>query len=442
MIAAVKTLLTGLKARDRDGMIWHSLVVLFFTHLGSVANALFQIVMGWNLTDEEIGKLAPMMSLILMVAQPMGALQNTLAHSSGLLHKQGRLGDIKVLARRWILKIALLGIPLLVLGLVYHGRILHNLNLADHPAHVLLICATLFAMFMHLFGPILVGALQGMQAFVWMCLVANTWAIIRLVTGLWLVLLVSQTAAYGLIGHGIGQCFSCLVGCIALQWLLAGKSATGHALEGKFFYFFCCMFCLWLYSMLMNMDVVFVKHYIKNATLAGQYAQASQIARILVFLPHPISSALFPKVVSAGERSKVHLKTLLKAVLFASLIILCVLLFTMTMPWLFLLIIYRIPNPPLFQLNLVRYISLAMAPLGVTFIVLNYEMAQHRFSCIIPLLVAVIFFFAGIRHFNLTLWDMVTVFLIASLLALAGVLWVLFEPVLKKAGSRPKEVQT
>ncbi len=80
MITTVKSLLTGLKARDHDKMIWHGLVVLFFTHLGTVANALFQIVMGWTLSTKEYGKLTPMMGLIMMVALPMGVLQNTLAH--------------------------------------------------------------------------------------------------------------------------------------------------------------------------------------------------------------------------------------------------------------------------------------------------------------------------------------------------------------------------
>jgi hypothetical protein len=91
------------------------------------------------------------------------------------------------------------------------------------------------------------------------------------------------------------------------------------------------------------------------------------------------------------------------------------------------LILFRDADPSAASILLVRGVVIAMAPLGLTMMLTNFELAQRRFICIIPLAVCAGILTGGIVLFHEKLIHVIQIFGCASylsLLSLIGlVLW-------------------
>jgi len=61
------------------------------------------------------------------------------------------------------------------------------------------------------------------------------------------------------------------------------------------------------------------------------------------------------------------------------------------------------------MVKLVRVVSCAMAPVGLTFLLMNFELAQHRFSCLWVLAVCAAALVGGTWMFHATLWQVAIV---------------------------------
>jgi O-antigen/teichoic acid export membrane protein len=159
----------------------------------------------------------------------------------------------------------------------------------------------------------------------------------------------------------------------------------------------------------MYADMILVKRFFTDPEDYGNYARAATIARTVVFLPQPIASALFPKVVSNGNRSDADTRRLVKALLFGCVIIAGSLALCVMFPQLLLLALYKDATPTPEMIKLVRAVSCAMAPLGLTFLLMNFELAQRRFACLWILLACAVALAGGICFFHSSLWNIVAV---------------------------------
>ncbi|MDD2236813.1 MAG: hypothetical protein PHP44_06510 [Kiritimatiellae bacterium] len=408
-----------LERYDTDKLIRHSLVVIVFTNLGSATNLLFHVIMGHMLTEGAYAVLATMLGIYLIFTTPTMALQNTLAHFSAHLKRQGREGDIRRLARSWMIKVSMILIPLAGLALLSASYWQSWMHLESVLPVVVVVLMVLLSYYL----PVYVGSMQGVQAFVSMCLAANIWALLRIVIGVGLVALLGAAALYGLIGHLFGMGFSLLVGMLLFNRTISREGMTDLAMEKSDRYLIWSMVALFSFSILMTGDIVLVKIFFPNEADYGPYSRASTIARMLIFLSQPIANALFPKVISRGSRSNAHTNTLWRAITLSSLIIGAAVVFCLAIPRFPLFLLYHVKNADARLLLMVRSVSVAMAPLGLAFILLNFEMAQHRFTAIPYLLVFALVLIFGTVFFHQNLRQFVLVYMIASYGASAGILY-------------------
>lgn len=408
-----------LDRHDADKLIRHSLVVILFTNLGSAANLLFHVVMGHLLAEASYAVLASMLGIYLIFTTPTMALQNTLAHFSAHLKAQGREGDIRRLARSWLIKVSVLLIPLAVLAMLPAPFWRDCLHLNSALPVLVVVLMILLSYYL----PVFVGSLQGVQAFISMCLAANTWAVLRILIALMLVMLFGAFALWGLIGHLLAMAGSLLVGAVLFNRMISRTAATDRPLEKTDRYLLLSMTALFAFSILMTGDVVLVKMFFPQEADYGPYSRASTIARMLIFLAQPIANALFPKVISRGDRSSVHTLTLWRAIALSSLIIGAAVVFCVALPRVPLFLLYHVTNADDRLLWMVRGISVAMAPLGLAYILLNFEMAQHRFTAIPWLLVSAMLFIVGACFFHQTLRQFLLVYLLAAYAASSGILY-------------------
>lgn len=425
-------------AVDPDQLLRHSFIVFVFTHAASAANLLFQMVMGWNLSIAEYGVLSSMLGLMMVIAMPMMAIQNTLAHFTGNFIKEGKTGNIRILARQWTNRILLISIPLLIGLLVLRNPLSSFFHLAT-PWPLILVG---LALFVSIFGPVFAGVLQGMQAFVLMGLPGLAGGFVRLGFGVLFVWIVAPHALSGLSAHTVGA-----LGMTALFFLFYRRNVpqsgqTRSVLERSDKYFWASLAALFSFAVLMYIDVVLVKHYFKNPEDYGLYARASMIGKTLIFLVQPIAGAMFPKVVSRGNLTDGQTFTFFRSLGLAGLIVAGGVALCSLFPQIPLLILFRDHAPAPDMIALVRMVCWAMAPLGLVFILMNFELAQHRLACAIPLALCAAVFVGGVALCHGSLWQVVAALFGASLLSLILLIGMFIKSYTSQAAaeSRAKEI--
>ena len=170
------------------------------------------------------------------------------------------------------------------------------------------------------------------------------------------------------------------------------------------------------YAVLANADICIVKHYFSPYE-AGLFARGATIARAIVFLTMPITIAMFPKVVSAGSVSENTRKLFVRAIGYAAGLILaaCVGCTLLAGPiWFFF--VGEWPSDA--SLGLLRMILWAMAPLGLTYLMLNFEMAQRRFQWLWMVIVCALAYVGSVIIWHDTVTQVVTVMAVVNVATL------------------------
>ncbi|MDO9540990.1 MAG: hypothetical protein Q7J98_01535 [Kiritimatiellia bacterium] len=402
------------RAFDSDRLFRHSLIVFLFTHAVSAANILFQMVMGWNLSVAEYGILSSMLGLMMLIATPMAAISNTLAHFTANLIKEERIGNIRVLTRQWTSRILFISIILLILLFVLRNPLASFFHLAT-PWPLLLVG---LALFVSALAPVFGGVLQGMQAFVLAGFPGLANGFVRLCLGGILVFFVAPKAVSGLSAQVVGALCATALIYLFYRRRLPQSAQTDSTPERSDKYFWASLAALFSFAILMNMDIVMVKHYFTDPADYGNYARASMIGKMLIFLVQPIAGVMFPKVASRGDFTNEQKFTFFRALALSGLIIIGGVLLCTLFPQIPLLILYRDHAPTPDMIALVRMVCWAMAPLGLVFILMNFELAQHRLACVFPLAFCAAAFVGGVALFHGSLRQVVIVFLTVSVTAL------------------------
>lgn len=365
----------------QQGLFRHSALLFVATQTNNVATLLFQVLMMRLLSVREYGVLATMLTLVLLVAIPIESLRSVVAHRVALWHRAEAFGLIQRFLMQWAFLLLAAGVLIGGGGTLLSSSAAHLLQL-DASVPVIL---TVWVIALSLFKPYFTGALQGMQVFGWMAFQAQTWGVARLICAFGLSYGMGRTAEMGIVAQGGGMMASVLVGVWAIRRTIPRRTAERAQVPCGALYFGLSLAVLSGYAVLMTADIVLVKIFFEPE-LAGVFAQAATIGRMVVFLPVPIAAALFPKVVSMGPATANDRRLLWKAMGYTTVLIVsaglaCTILarpiwWGFTGAW-----------PDQTTLSLLRWVVWAMAPLGMTFLLLNFELAQSRFRAPASLLV-------------------------------------------------------
>lgn len=380
--------------RDESGLVRHGTLLVIGSLVGAVCNAAFHMVVGRErvLPNAEYGALVAMLGIILAVSTPMLAVQNTLAHFISTRARAGRRDEILPFFLHWAMVFATVSAVIVVGAWMFRVPLAAFWNV--RPA---LMLTTLVVLAGSLWMNLFYGLLQGMQAFVWLAWVPQAWGVTRLVLGAAFAVCLSATATAALAAQGIGVAVVFLLGMAALLSLRLPAGPAVRRPPGSYRYLGSALLCLGGYAMLMNLDAALAKRYFDPET-AGLFAKSAIIARTAVFLPVPIATALFPKVSSAGELSHDSWRLLGKAMAYAGLLIgaaVGVCLVFPALPW---TILYGAWSPDIADsaATMTRAMVLAMAPLALVYLLLNFEMAQRHFRRSFVLVPASLAYIAGV----------------------------------------------
>ena len=401
---------------DRDGLIRHSVLLLATNYVPSVANMLFQMLVGRMLADKaEYGVLATMLGIAVIASIPMEALRVAVAHFSAIMIQEGRRDEILGAVRRLALRFLGLAAIWVAFALAFRGWAAAFFNLSSSLPVVLIV----FVVAGTLFIPIMAGALQGIQSFVWLSVGIHSLAVTRLATAAVILIFLSATASGGLAGHLFGILCSVAIGFGGLRHVLGPSKRKAGRIPGFRLYLIRSLFMLVFFAFLMNADILMIKHYFAEET-AGGYARVATIARIIIFMPMPIAMAMFPKVVSTGGADFGSRHILIKAMAMTLLIIAGVGAGCCLLPQIPMGILFGVWAPSGETVLLLRQVTLAMSPLGLVYLLVNYELAQKRFATMWVLGPCAAMYMAGVFFHHGEPRHVLAVLAVVSVASLAG----------------------
>jgi O-antigen/teichoic acid export membrane protein len=385
--------------------------------IGNVANLAFQVFMMHRLDDKEYGALAAMLGVAMALSLPMDAVRSWVAHVSARLEQGGRRVELAAwLTRAW--RNAAIA-ALIVAGVFVLAR--HPLARWFGVGRGDLAAWTGALLAGALMSPVIQGALQGIQAFGAMSLLGQLQALLRLGLGVFFVLWIGPRADLALAGQTVAVGLVIVAGTWELRRRLTRPLESGTPDSDDpagWGYAVRSLGVLAAAGILMNADVILAKRYLDPA-LAGSFARAATLARAIVFLPAPIALALFPRVASSKTLRHGDRHMLQHA---AGLVVLMILAGVggayAAMPWIYPLLTGGQADAQ--TLVLARHLLLALAPVGLVILLLNFALAQHRFAVCLPVGVCAVAYLVAVAFWHRTPGDIVLALAVSSLLALVS----------------------
>ena len=341
----------------------------------NVCNLVYQMAVGraFRKIPEEYALLAAFLGVLAIISYPLATLTTGLGHYCSLLRQEGRTGDVKRLLRKWMLLTSVPGFLLGAAIIVFNGSVADFMYL-NRFAPVIIAGAVLPAMF---WLPVLTGASQGLQLFGWSSVSSITGAVLKLFLGAGLVWLWHPSCGWAMLGHSAGLYLSAAVLAAGLFLVLRAGTETSEPLPSLRFYLLQSSFVLTAFAVLMNADVILVKHYLPDNT---EFAYAATLSRTVAFLPMAVAMAMFPKVASSGGATAEHRKIFLHSFGYTALCVAVAAIACLVFPRLLLHILFGIHDASDSMVQLTQLMALAMSASALLNIAIQFLLAQRRFK--------------------------------------------------------------
>jgi len=399
-----------------DDLFCHTMLLFMASIVTHVCNVSYQMVVSRALSPAEYALLATFLSLFAIAARPLSTLLAATTHYTSLLMQEGRSGTVKRLVRKWMI---IAGIPSIVCSsicILFARQIAGVFNLA-RVAPVVISAAALPALFL---TPVVAGAMRGMQQFGWTAVASIAGAFSRLVIGAGFVLLLYPACGWALLGHAGSLYINLAILFAVLMMLVVKFSSDREALPSFRMYIVQCFFIQLGMALLMNGDVVFVKHFLPAET---DFAKAATLSRMVVFLTMAVRTAMFPKVSSAGDFTLEHRRIYLKGVAYTSLFLAGSLFFCFFFPHIIHSFLFSIIDPTPELISQTRWMAVVMGFAVLLGINSSLLLAQRRFKAASVVVLAALLYYGGVQFFHDDVIDIIAVSAVANLLGLICTTW-------------------
>lgn len=394
---AMTKIRSRLTALFSDDLLRHTAILFAGMMVVHVCNMVYQMAVSRAFrkfeTPQEYTLLAAFLGVLAIISCPLSTLTTGLSHYCSLLQQEGRTGDAKRLLRKWMLLTAIPGFLLGAAVVVFNGYVAGFMYL-DRFAPVIIAGAVLPAMF---WLPVLTGAAQGLQLFGWSSVSNIAGAVFRLMLGAGLVWFLHPTCGWAMLGHGAGVYISVAVLAGGLFLVLRGGAETGEPLPSMRFYLLQSSFVLIAFAVLMNADVILVKHYLPDNT---ELAFASTLGRFVAWLPIPVAMAMFPKVASVDGVTVEHRRIFFHSFGYTALCVAVAASGCLAFPRLLLHILFGIQDAPDSMVLLTRLMAVAMSASALLNVAIQFLLAQRRFKETIVTVAACLLYLLSVHFFH------------------------------------------
>ncbi|NCC52110.1 MAG: hypothetical protein EOM20_12955 [Spartobacteria bacterium] len=369
-------------APEDSRLLSHVMFLAVVMGIANIANILFQIAMGRMLTREDYGVLMAMYGMLYILNVPGDILRTTLAHYSAT-HGAADV-DTAVIAHMFkrVMRFIIQAMTPVVIGIILaNALIVRYFQLEGSGPVYAVVGVCVASIVMTAFQ----GVLQGLQQFMWYGISVIFWFFGRLFFAVFLVWM-GFRATGALVGMMLGAVIALFLPYFCLRKTIFMKSdVESGGFRTISSYAARVLVVYGAFMFIGNVDVMAAKHHF-SPEMAGAFSQGALLAHMIWLLPFPIVLAMFPKVVQAHVRGQNPVPLLLKSLLMSVCIIFLVAFFVCWQSDLLFSVFFAQDHHPI-QPFMTRFV-MAMAPVSILFVLINYEMALERFKVSILMVLA------------------------------------------------------
>ncbi len=397
-------------SETKDHLLKDSFILFLATSIVNLSNFIFHMYVTRKLSPSDYGALATLLALVIIFIMPAQALLMTVAKKVSIYKAHNQFEKIHGLFKKTTKWFLILGMFYFIFFMVFSGAIMKFFNMDD----VVLIVILAFISIVAILLPVVRGILQGLQKFARFGLNLISDAVFRLLS-----VILFTGLGFGLRGALLSSLFSALLayvlGLFMLSEFLKIKEENIQLKKREFFgYALPVFFSMVAFSILSYMDLFIVKHFYEKEQ-AGLYAVTSIIGKAFLYFPMAIAMALFPKVSENFELNKNTKGLLIKSVLLTGLISFTGFLFCYFFPE-FVIKLLTGGKKYLEITGVVKIFGLAILPLVLLNVIINYLLAIHRYFFIFIMYSGIIVYAGLLWFFHKTFYQVIFILFLVNLI--------------------------
>ncbi len=362
----------------------NSFIIFVGATIGSVFSYLFNMMMGRMLGPELYGDFSALLSLLIIVSAGGTAVITVSMKYSSDLYAKKNIGAIFKLFKYFTKYLLYAGALIFIVGLLLINPIADFLSISNKYAIIIVLAS----MVVGLIIMVNKGILQGVQNFKALSTIAIIEMVLRLAIGLLLVY----------VGFALYGAVLALVVATFLTYLWSFKYLSnlfkGGKTPNKSFrfnkneilgYSWPTLVTAVLLTLLLNVDILLVKHYF-NPYDAGLYAAVSTVAKIIFYLTGPVVGVMFPMISEKKAKKEKHYNIFLFSLLATLILGLIVLSIYAVAPGSVIKLLYGAGYVGLY--SLLVEVGLVMLLYALINLMANYFMAIKDFFFVIFMAIA------------------------------------------------------
>ena len=352
-----------------DDIVKHGLIMAGFTFAHGLFSYLYQLAMGRMLQPADFGILLSLTNLFLIISVFSLTIRTAMTKYISKYHAAGNMEVVGYLWRVYLKRTLILGVAAFFIAALVSPAISGFLRIGNVWYPLVVFSSLVFAFAV----PLNWGTLNGLHRFIPLGWTYAFWVLLRLVLAILLIKL-----GLGLYG-GLAPYIIAYVIVLAITYYYLKGLPTGHGSKAEVIgvrsYVSLSFLAILSYTMLTNVDIVLVRHFLDEGQ-AGNYAAVATLGRVALFAPVGIALAMFPKSSGLHESGKSHRAVLLMSVLLTTVITGAIVAIYSAFPDFFVNLLgvdkYTLAAPYLFNY------SLAIMFLAVSYIFMNYFLSLNR----------------------------------------------------------------
>src|SRR3989344_2515623 len=345
-----------------------SFVLFIAFNIFNILNFVFQFSMARMLGPVEYGVFAVLMSMLYFMAIPSDSIQSIVSRYTSKFNVNGENGKIKSLITKSLKKGILFAFLIYLLLMPFFYLFSYFLNISFFL--VLLTGLMLFTFFLI---PTTRGVLQGQKRFNSLGINMVLDSGIKVLISLYLVFI--GWSVYGaVLSILLGSFIALILSFIPLRKTLSEKSKSAN-FSGIYQYSSPIVFSILAILLMQSLDVILAKRFF-SPEVAGQYAVANLIGKMIFFGTLAISKSMFPLSSEKFDDGKNTNKIFYRSLIIVLFLCVSALLVLLLFPELFVKVLFGEKYLPVS--NIIFNIGLAFSFISLSNLVVLYCISVNR----------------------------------------------------------------
>ncbi len=353
--------------------------ILIGSTIVNICNFFFQVIIGRVLGPADYSTLAATVSIIVILTFPGASIETAVSRRVAELASENNKMAIPAFIRALILKLILIALLFIIVILFFGVELLKSLNL---PSTIVFIFIA--QIFFSAISPVIRGTLLGIRRELFYSIVLVFSSIMKLVLG---IIFVSLSLGVDIVASAFlaGPILAHMIAFFYLRELFFRQQDEASSIEVNYKDLFTEILPILLISfgllLFTQIDLVLTKAFF-SANDAGYYAAASNIGKIIVYLPGSLVVIIVPRTTGYRTREMQTLRVLFEGLLVTGVLSFFIFLGFFFWPDIPVLIIYGESFAG--ATSLVRYFSLIMVVFSLLRVVVSYNLAMRRYIVLFP----------------------------------------------------------